>query len=51
MDRLKILLNAEDSKSKINTDSYLKVNIDGKIRLLPPDVIDQLVSANDVFNN
>ena len=51
MDRLQILLNAEDSKSKINTDSYLKVNIDGKIRLLPPDVIDQLVSANDVFNN
>jgi hypothetical protein len=49
-DRLKIRLNSQTSKQSVNTDSYLKVNLEGNTRLLPPDIINNIVNEGEQFN-
>ena len=49
--RLQKILNSETSKLNVNTDTLLKINIDGKEKLLPPDEIIKIVNVGDVFNN
>jgi hypothetical protein len=50
MDRIKQKLGIEKSKGSVNTDTYLKINIDSKERLLPPDLINSVVNVGDRFN-
>lgn len=49
-DRIKQRLGVETSKQSVNTDTYLKINIDGKERLLPPDEINHIVNVGERFN-
>lgn len=49
-DRIKQRLGVETSKKSVNTDTYLKVNLEGKERLLPSDEINHVVNAGDRFN-
>jgi hypothetical protein len=49
-ERIKQRLGVETSKKSVNTDTYLKVNLEGKQRLLPPDEIDHVVNVGDRFN-
>lgn len=48
--RIKKVLNSETSVKASNTDVNLKVNIDAKERLLPPDKINHVVDAGVQFN-
>ena len=49
-DRIKQRLGVETSKISVNTDTLLKVNLDGKERLLPPDEINKVVNVGDRFD-
>ena len=49
-ERISQRLGSETSKKSVNTDTYLKINLDGEQRVLPPDVINQLVNVGDRFN-
>jgi hypothetical protein len=49
-DRFKQRLGVETSKKSVNTDTYLKINIDGKEKLLPPDEINHIVNVGERFN-
>lgn len=51
MDRIKQRLNVQTSKKDVNTNTYLKVNLDSTHRLLPPDQIDYIVNEGTVFND
>ena len=51
MDRINIRLNSQTSKSKVNVDEYIKLDVMSDKKLLPPDAIDKIISANDVFNS
>jgi len=48
--RIKQRLNSETSKQSVNTDTFLKINLDGEERLLPPDEINKVVNVGDRFN-
>ena len=48
--RTKQRLNVETSKVSVDTDTYLKLNLEGKERLLPPDEINHIVNLGDRFN-
>ena len=50
VERLKQRLGSETSKVSVNTDTYLKLNLEGKERLLPPDEINKVVNVGDRFN-
>jgi hypothetical protein len=43
-------LNNETSTKTTNTDTFLKINLDGKERLLPPDQINKIVNVGERFN-
>lgn len=43
-------LNVNTSKTSINSDTFLKVNLDGKERILPPDQINKIVDVGQRFN-
>jgi len=49
-ERIKQRLNIETSKNLVNTDTYLKINLDGQQKLLPPGSINNIVDSNDRFN-
>jgi len=49
-DRIKQKLIVENSKKSVNADTYLKINLDSKERLLPSDNINEIVNAGDRFN-
>ena len=49
-ERIKNILRAETSKEATNTDTYVKINVDGSERLLPPDVILKVVNDAEQFN-
>lgn len=50
MERITQRLNSETSKNSVNTDTFLKVNIDSEERLLPPGEIVNIVNSAEVFN-
>ena len=43
-------LNAKSSKTSINSDTFLKINLDGKERILPPDQINKIVDVGERFD-
>lgn len=43
-------LGAQNSKQSVNTDTYLKVNLEGKERLLPTNEINHIVDVAEQFN-
>lgn len=49
-DRIQQRLGVETSKKSVNTDTYLKINLEGKERLLPPDEINHIVNVGERFN-
>lgn len=49
-ERIKQRLGVETSKKSVNTDVFMKINIDGKEKLLPPDEINKVVNVGDRFN-
>jgi hypothetical protein len=49
-DRIKQRLGVETSKTSVNTDTYLKINLDGKEKLLPSDEINHIVNVGERFN-
>jgi hypothetical protein len=49
-ERLQQRLGVETSKSSVNTDTYLKINLDGEQRILPPDIINEIVNVGERFN-
>ena len=49
-ERIQQRLGVETSKQSVNTDTYLKINLDGEQRLLPPDEINHIVNVGDRFN-
>ena len=50
VNRIKQILGSEKSKLSTNTDTYLKINLDGEERLLPPGEINKIVNLGDRFN-
>jgi len=50
IDRQQIRLSAENSKESLNTDNYIKINIDGSERLLPIGEINNIVNASTRFD-
>jgi hypothetical protein len=49
-ERIQNRLGVEKSKSSVNTDTYLNINLDGEQRILPPDIINQIVNVGERFN-
>ena len=49
-ERTQLRLNSETSKNSVNTDTFLKINLEGKEKLLPPDEINKIVNVGDRFN-
>ena len=49
-DRTKQRLGVETSKKSVNTDTFLKINIEGSERLLPTNEINKTVNAAERFN-
>lgn len=49
-ERIQQRLGVETSKKSVNTDTYLKINLDGEQRLLPPDEINHIVNVGDRFD-
>jgi hypothetical protein len=43
-------LKSKTSVSNINEDTFIKVNLDGKERILPPDQINHIVNVGERFN-
>ncbi len=48
--RLQQILGVDTSKISVNTDTLLKINIDGKEKLLPPDEINKIVNVGERFD-
>lgn len=48
--RIKQRLGVETSKSSVNGDTFLKISLEGKERLLPSDEINKIVNLGDRFN-
>jgi hypothetical protein len=49
-DRIKQRLTSTNSQKSVNTDTYLKINLDGKEKLLPSDEINHIVNIGEQFN-
>lgn len=49
-DRIKQRLNSETSKSSVNKDTFLKINMEGSERLLPTNEIYRTVNVAERFN-
>lgn len=43
-------LNSEKSKNSVNTDTFMKINLEQKQRLLPTNEINKIVNAAEVFD-
>ena len=43
-------LKSKTAISNINEDTFLKVNLDGRERILPPDQINHIVNVGEIFN-
>jgi predicted nuclease of predicted toxin-antitoxin system len=50
MERTRQILNDNLSAEKVNTDSYLKINVENSQKLLPLNDINKIVNASDRFN-
>ena len=50
INRIQQRLNSETSKKSSNTDTFIKINLDGKERLLPPSQIDKIVDVGERFD-
>lgn len=50
-DRLKYRLRSTDSQTSVDTDTFIKLNLEGGTRLLPTNDINTVVSSAEVFNN
>lgn len=50
MDRINQRLNIETSKSSVNTDSFLKINLDNTNRVLPLGEINNIIDVSKQFN-
>lgn len=50
MDRIKQRLNTNKSKNSVNTDSLIKLHMDGSERLLPTNDINKIVNVAERFN-
>jgi hypothetical protein len=50
MDRIKQRLNTNQSKNSVNTDSLIKLNMEGSERLLPTNDINKIVNVAERFN-
>ena len=50
-DRLKYRLRSTDSQTSVDTDTFIKLNLEGSTRLLPTNDINTAVSSAEVFNN
>ncbi len=50
IDRIQQILGSEFSKLGVNSDTFLKINLDGKQQILPPDIINKIVNAGEVFD-
>ena len=50
INRIQQRLNSETSKKSSNTDTFIKINLDGKEKLLPPDQIDKIVDVGERFD-
>lgn len=48
--RTKQILNSEISKKSVNTDTFLKIKLDGKEKLLPYNSINEIVNVGEQFN-
>jgi len=49
-ERIQQRLGVETSKKSVNTDTFLKINLDGEQRLLQPDEINKVVNVGDRFD-
>ncbi len=50
MDRIKQRLNTNKSKNSVNTDTLVKINMEGSERLLPTNNINKIVNVAERFN-
>src|SRR5215831_3277292 len=50
IDRIQKRLNVERSKNSVNTDAFLKLNLDQTNYLIPTNEIDKIVNLADQFN-
>lgn len=50
IDRIQQRLGEETSKVSVNTDSFIKINLDGEERLLPSDEMNRIVDVGKQFN-
>ncbi len=50
IDRLKYKSNKFKSKGKVDNDSFFKINLESENKLLPPDKINKIVNAGEIFN-
>ena len=50
-DRLKYRLRSTDSQTSVDTDTFIKLNLEGSSRLLPTNDINTAVSSAEVFND
>lgn len=48
--RIKQILNSATSKKAVNTDTFLKLNLEGTTKLLPPDEMNRILNVNEQFN-
>ncbi len=48
--RIKQILNSATSKKAVNTDTLLKINLEGTSKLLPPDEMNRILNVNEQFN-
>lgn len=51
MDRIKYRLRSTESQTSVNTDTFVKINLEGNQRLLPTNEINRIVDVGEVFNN
>ncbi len=49
-DRIKQRLGDQTSKNSVNTDTFIKINLDGSERLLPPDEMNRIVDVGKQFD-
>jgi hypothetical protein len=50
-DRLRYRLRRTESQTAVDTDTFIKLNLEGSTRLLPKNDINTVVSSTEVFNN
>lgn len=49
-DRIKYRINSAASKVAVNTDTFIKIDMNGTNRLLPTNDLSKIISSSDVFN-